>query len=336
MADARTHLAVVIAAPDTPAALALAERHVGVATLVEYRLDLMADFDLVRLVEHSPLPAIITCRPPEEGGGFCGPERERRSLLREAIALDAAWVDVEAGALPELAALPRRRTRLIGSRHDFVGMLGDWASDGLRLRASGADVVKLVGSAHHTDDVLPAIAWLAGLDARLPGIGIVMGECGIASRLLAPRLPAAFLSFAAADGGGTAAGQLGAKTLWEEYGFGRVGMADPCLVLLCPTDVSWPQVAIYRQTLSAADTGGRAWLLPLPIERFGPGLLLACQLAGIKGIIALPQTLRDPTLADVGANPHAAAWRRAGGRWQALAASEPDPTDTITFVLTSS
>ncbi len=336
MADARTHLAIAIAAPDTAAALALAACHVGVATLVEYRLDLMADFDLAQLLQHSPLPAIITCRPPEEGGGFCGPERERRSLLREAIALDAAFVDVEAGALPELAALPRRRTRLIGSRHDFVGMLGDWASDGLRLRASGADIVKLVGSAHRTDDVLPAIAWLAGLDVHLPGIGIVMGESGIASRLLAPRFPAAFLSFAAADGDGTAAGQLGAKTLLEDYGFARIALADPCLVLLCPTDVPWPQVDVYRQVLSTADSGGTAWFLPLPCEQFGPGLLLACQLAGIQGIIALPHTLRESSLADVGANPNATVWRRAGNRWQSLATSDPDPTETVAFVLTSS
>lgn len=336
MAEARTHLALAIAAPDTTATLALAASYVGVATLAEYRLDLMADFDLVRLLQYSPLPAIITCRPSSEGGGFRGPERERRSLLREAIALGAPFVDVEAGALPDLALVPRRRTRLIGSHHDFAGMLGDWASDGLRLRASGADIVKLVGTASHPNDVLPAVSWLAGLKARLPGIGIVMGENGIASRLLAPRFPAAFLSFAAADGAGTAAGQVGAKALLEDYGFGRLDRADPFLVLLTPHEVPWLQVATYRQMLSSLDASGKAWLLPLPIAQFGPGLLLACQLAGVSGIIALPQTLCDPALAGVGADPRAVAWQSSGGQWQGLAALQPDPMETIAFVLTSS
>ncbi len=335
MIDAQTHLAVAIAAPDTTSALGTARELASVATLVEYRLDLMADFDLAQLVARSPLPAIMTCRSPAEGGRFGGSERERRSLLQEAIALGAPLVDVEAGLLPELAAMPGRRTRLIGSRHDFSGMLGDWASAGLRLRAMGADIVKLVGTAHGDDDVLPPLAWLAGLAAETPGIAIAMGAGGVASRLLAPRFASGFLSFAAAGTAGTAAGQVDARTLAHDYGFHRVAGADPFLLLLCPVDVPWNVVAAYRQALAAACDKGSAWLLPVPCQQVTAGLLLACQLADVRGIIALPDLPRHPDLAGFGAEPAAAAWRWAQGRWQGLRAPEPEIAGLIAFVLTA-
>ena len=38
---------------------------------------------------------IVTCRPKSEGGHFKGSEEERRSILSDALALGAEYVDLE-------------------------------------------------------------------------------------------------------------------------------------------------------------------------------------------------------------------------------------------------
>lgn len=305
------HLAVAIAAADTAAALAQAQAAVGLATLAEYRLDGMGDFDLAALIAASPLPAIITCRPRGQGGAFSGPEPERRRILAKAIALAAPFVDVEAEALPDLAGLLHRgapsRTRLIGSQHDFQGMMGDWTSAGVRLRAMGADIVKLVGMARDPSDLLPPLAWLHGLTA--PGIGLAMSAAGLPSRLLAPRFPAAFLSFAAATGAGTAPGQLSVAAMVEAYGYHHLAAADPLLLLLTPDPPPWPQVAIYRRQVAAhAPPTARPWVLPLPVTALTPALLLALQLTGAAALCCLPGVERDPALRQFGLDPGAPAY----------------------------
>lgn len=303
----RPHLAVAIAASDTAAALAQAKAAAAWATLAEYRIDLMADFDLSRLIEASPLPAIITCRPRSQGGAFSGSEQERQGILRDAFAAGAPYVDVEAEALAGLAAAPRRQSRIIASCHDFSGMIGDWASTGLRLRALGADIVKLVGMAHQVEDVLPPLAWLAGLDA--PGIGLAMGEAGLPTRLLAPRFGSAFLSFAAAAGAGTAPGQITAQEMAGPFGFHELAAADPLVIVLSPRPLPWQTIDGYRAALEEAfPAAARARLLPLPVATFPPGLLIGLRLARAAAVICLPGVERLPDLAAIGLAPSAAAW----------------------------
>lgn len=292
----KAHLAVAIGAANTAEALELAAESVeGGATMVEFRLDLMADFDLPLLLASSPLPAIITCRPGYQGGRFAGSEAERLAILRRAIDLGAAFVDVEAEAMPILTGHPRAHTQLIGSHHDFQTMFGDWESLGLQLAAAGADVIKLVGMAAAADDALPPLRWLAG--SRRPGIAIAMGAEGLATRLLAPRFAACLLSFAAL-GAGVAPGQIGLDEMATAFGYHRVAGANPLIVLLTPPAVPWDLVSACRQALVDAAAGPAPWLLPIPTATLGPGLLHACQLARGDGIICLAGVERDPRLAE--------------------------------------
>lgn len=290
----RAHLAAPITAAGTAEALVMAaESAAGGATLVEYRLDLMADFDLPRLLASSPLPAIVTCRPPHQGGRFRGAKTERLAILRRAIDLEAAFVDVEADILPQVRDHPRLRTQLIGSHHDFGAMLRDWEGLGRQLAAAGADVIKLAGMADSSDDALPPLKWLAGLSQ--PGIGIAMGSHGLATRLLAPRFGACLLSFAAL-GDGTAPGQIGLTEMVELFGYHWLAGADPLLLLLTPPAIPWEVVREIRQALEDAARGPSPWLLPIPTASLGPGLLAACHLARSDGILCLAGVERDPRL----------------------------------------
>ncbi|MCA8998252.1 MAG: type I 3-dehydroquinate dehydratase, partial [Planctomycetaceae bacterium] len=58
----------------------LAERG---AELVELRLDWISrDADVARLLKDRPTPVVVTCRRPDDGGRFSGPEDKRTALLR--------------------------------------------------------------------------------------------------------------------------------------------------------------------------------------------------------------------------------------------------------------
>ncbi len=325
-----TQLAVAIGAADTTSALAQAHALEDIATLVEYRLDLMGDFELPRLLAESPVPAIITCRHPAQGGRFTGSEQERQQVLHHAIALGAPFVDVEWETLPAFSETPHPRTRLIGSHHDFRGMLGDWASIGLRIRKAGADIVKLVGTAQQSDDILTPLAWLNGLTA--PGVGIAMGAEGAASRILAPRFQQAFLSFAA-SGKGTAPGQIQAVELEEKFGYHQLAEAAPLLVILTPALIPWDVVESYRRALGAYSlpTSTRPHILPIPTQVFGPGLLLSLLLARVHGILCLPGVELVPLLSAYGLNPRAHAWRLGSQPFPAIQISDPDPLTIMQF-----
>ncbi len=319
-----THLAVAIAAENTTSALAQADSVSGVASLVEYRLDLMGDFNLEHLLEHSSLPAIITCRPRRQGGRFVGPEQERLDILNRAVALGAPFVDVESDTLTSIHRSRSSPTQLIGSHHDFEGMSGDWASTGMLIRSQGADVVKLVGNGKMIEDVLPPLVWLSQLNH--PGIGITMGEAGAITRILAPRFAQAFLSFAAL-GEGTAPGQIEALTLAQDFGFTHLAEADPLVVILTPTIIPWQTVRGYRTVLAKHPHLGdqNIFLLPLPVDECTPSVLFALQLARTTMLLALPDLTRAPALAPAGIKPQQHGWKYIGGEWIAVFDSFPEP-----------
>jgi len=290
----------------------------------------MSDFDLPRLLAESPLPAIITCRHPAQGGQFAGSERERQQVLHQAIVLGAPFVDVEWETLPAFNDTPHPRTRIIGSHHDFQGMLGDWASTGLRIRKLGADIVKLVGTAQQSDDVLTPLTWLHDLAA--PGVGIVMGADGAASRILAPRFDQAFLSFAA-SGKSTASGQIQAVELEEKFGYSQLAGAAPLLVILTPEPIAWDVIETYRRALRSYSqpTPTRAHILPVPAQVLSPGLLLSLLLARVHGILCLPSVERLPMLSAYGLNLDADIWRLDRQPFSAMHVSDPDPLTVIPF-----
>ncbi len=231
-----THLAVALAAPDTDAALAAMRRAAGRADLAELRLDLMAEFDLPALLAGRPLPVIVTCRPQREGGRWQGSEAERLTVLRQAAALGADYVDIEWDIAHEIASLDRSRTRVILSRHDFSAMPADLAARAGGLWQAGADVVKLVGMAQRLADCAPVLRLLA--EATRPTIAIAMGEQGLLTRVLAFRYPHALLSFAAPDpsgpAGGTAPGQISLSAMLDLYGVRAISRRTRLIGLLTP------------------------------------------------------------------------------------------------------
>jgi 3-dehydroquinate dehydratase type I len=191
---AHNRVAASLALPDTESCLAMLRRLAARIGMAEVRLDLMKSFDLTRLIREAPCPLIITCRPPREGGRFAGSEVERLSILRQAVQLGCAYVDIEWDSASELLGHPRGETRFIVSRHWTDQMPAELitAYDALKQEA---DVVKLVGMARCVTDTFPIFELLRRADK--PVIAIAMGEAGSLTRLLSPCFGSCLLTYGA-------------------------------------------------------------------------------------------------------------------------------------------
>jgi 3-dehydroquinate dehydratase/shikimate dehydrogenase len=157
------------------------------ADIVELRLDAIADPDVAGALEGRTRPVIITCRPVWEGGQFRGSEEERKRLLTVALASGAEYVDVEWRArFDDLIALTRGR-RIVLSIHDFRSMPSDLSETARTMRATGAEVVKISAKANRLSDCVPLLE-LGRSTGQHGGLVLIgMGECGIATRVLASR-----------------------------------------------------------------------------------------------------------------------------------------------------
>lgn len=285
------YLAIAIAAPNTDAALHAMQEAAGRADLAELRLDLMHEFDLPQLLAGRPLPVIVTCRPPREGGRWQGSEADRLAVLRQAAALGADYVDLEWDVAGELATLDRSRTRVILSRHDFTAMPADLPAQTEALWAAGADVVKLVGMAQRLADCAPVLRLLA--EATRPTIAIAMGQHGLLTRVLALRYRHVLLSFAAPDpsgpAGGTAPGQITLSAMLDLYRVRTLSGRTRLVGLLAPDAATSSLLAEGNRWLAGQELD--AVLLPL---QPAPGENGPAAAKALHAVVPFDAMLDDP------------------------------------------
>jgi 3-dehydroquinate dehydratase type I len=238
MADRHRMLAVAFGPPTMGAALAGLAQIRDQADCVELRLDLFEEaYDLPALMrERGDLVVVATLRPPSEGGKSPLPAHERLKVLQSAAELGAGYVDLEWDAVTTeaLASLHAAGAQVVVSRHDFSTMPPELV-DGWypRLAELGADVVKVVATAHDVRECLPVLRVLRKADR--PTISIAMGEAGLLSRVLVLREERCLLTYAALeDGTGTAPGQLTLRDMRETYGAQRLGSSTRVYGLLGP------------------------------------------------------------------------------------------------------
>jgi 3-dehydroquinate dehydratase/shikimate dehydrogenase len=190
-----------------------------VADLVELRLDYVRDLDLRALFADRPSkPVIATCRPRWEGGHFDGPEDRRLGILRDAAALGAEYLDVEAKTA---AVPPLGRAKLVISHHDFAGTPADLAAVHAAIAARKPDVVKVVTTARSTADAVALCRLAAG--GTGPRVVLGMGELGLPTRLLYRRLGCLWTYASLRPGAESAPGQILARDVRGLYRADRAG-----------------------------------------------------------------------------------------------------------------
>ncbi len=197
------------------------------ADLIEIRADFLPKPDLEPLLRTAEKPVIVTNRRRRDGGRFAGPEDIRLGILREAVDLGAAFVDIEAGCgKPSLRAFMGggKKTRIILSCHDFRGTPSAGALRELcrRLMGHGPDVVKIVTSARSWEDNFRVLALIPFARERNQEIvAFCMGERGKMSRVFAPLMGAAWTYASIDRKKASAPGQLTIgelRRIWEVLG----------------------------------------------------------------------------------------------------------------------
>jgi 3-dehydroquinate dehydratase type I len=222
-------ICIPIIARTNEAAVAQMERSAPLADCLELRIDQIVDCDLKRLLAagRSDKPVIVTNRRADEGGAFSGTERERVDLLKEAVALGADYVDIEARTekplLRELTTHIKKhqgRTKWIISSHDFDGTPpeGVLKEQFDACAETQADIVKICTYAHAMEDnlrVLGIIPYALKKDRAI--IAFAMGEQGRISRVMAPLLGAAWGYASVEKGAEAAPGQLTIEEMNQIY-----------------------------------------------------------------------------------------------------------------------
>ena len=186
------------------------------ADLVELRLDSVDRPDVAGALAGRRTPVVVTCRPMREGGAFSGSEEERCAILLEAATRGAEYVDVEHDA-PFAGKLIRLRQGrgVVVSHHAFDRLPVDLAVRYRKMRATGAEVVKLAVAVRSLSEALE----VAGVANSAAGGGsgrhvlIAMGSAGVPSRLLAGR----FGSCWTYAGDGVAPGQIDLARMRDQF-----------------------------------------------------------------------------------------------------------------------
>jgi len=191
----------------------------GQVALYEVRIDLIGT-EWRSIVGELPRPWIACHRSPSEGGQGSTDVSERLASLEEAVAVGAAFIDVEV-AMPDVRHRARqvaRNARLILSYHDFEGTPDAQALSDIVAREvqCGADICKLVTTCTSVDDNVRLLQLYRGVrQSELVAFG--MGPMGALSRVLAPLHGASFTYASLADGHEPAPGQLPVEHLVAFY-----------------------------------------------------------------------------------------------------------------------
>jgi 3-dehydroquinate dehydratase type I len=184
-------------------------RSSGVELIQELRIDLIRDPDLEKLLARKRRKVMVTNRRREEGGAFSGSEEERLKMLRQAAALGADYVDIEASTSPrlfarlkaELGGTAERRTKWVVSWHDFRKTPSErFLREKLaRCMELEPDIVKIVTMARTMEDNLNILRLIPhARRRRMEIIAFCMGPAGRISRAVSP-LMGGYLGFAAAN-----------------------------------------------------------------------------------------------------------------------------------------
>ncbi|MEM7586928.1 MAG: type I 3-dehydroquinate dehydratase, partial [Acidobacteriota bacterium] len=183
---------------------------------LEVRDDLVTGLDPDWLRDRFPGKLIYTLRSQAEGGAFNGGQRGRERRFRQAIGrYDLIDLEGDRDLDSELLEAIPSDQRLI-SWHGAASSAQDLAERFERLAATPARFYKLISETRQATDALHPMTFLRS-QQRDDVVAFAMGESGIWTRLLAPRLgsPLVYGSFGDVP---AAPGQLTLTKLIEDYG----------------------------------------------------------------------------------------------------------------------
>ncbi len=262
------------------------------AELVELRLDYIGRaINLKRLIDDRPGPVVITVRRREDGGRWMKSDEERQMLLRNAIAQGVEYVDLEADIASKI---PRYgKTKRIISFHDFTETPENLDEIHAAMAEEDADIVKIATMANSFSDNLRMMKLVR--EAKIPTIGICMGEIGMVTRILANRVGSPFTYATYSRDKKMAPGQLNWKEMTELYNYKGIDQDTELFgVIADPVAHSYSPMIHNRAFQSE---GINACYLPfrVPSDDLNQ-FMLNCYEFGVRGIsVTIPHKERAMT-----------------------------------------
>lgn len=214
-------ICVSIAAENEAALQAAVAPVLPLVDVIELRLDCMKDAQVANFISRSEKPVLVTNRPLWEGGQYRDSEEQRVELLCQALEWGARYVDVELLAAPAIRErifdqAARFGAEVILSSHDFHKTPDRDVLEHrfAQMAASGADIGKIVVTAHSPADSLRVLALQEmAMEANFPLSAFAMGSAGAISRLATLYL-GGFMTYAAlSPQQATAPGQFSVQEL---------------------------------------------------------------------------------------------------------------------------
>lgn len=254
------------------------------ADLVELRLDGLDRPDVRGALAGRTRPVIVTCRASWEGGHFRGSEEARVNLLREALASDAEFVDIEWRAEAARALITDEvRHRVVLSMHDFERTPPDLGSQVEAMRAIGTGVVKVAARTRRLAELRPLLA-IGRSPARAGQSTVVigMGTAGLPSRAL----PAHFGSRWTYGGPAIAPGQVPVERLVHEFRVRDVRADTPVYAVVGRPIVHSVSPAMHNAAFAA--TGAPGVYVPCEAAEFDDFLALADVLPIVGASVTAP------------------------------------------------
>ena len=218
--------------------------------MAEIRLDLcpLSEEDIEELFSSVDIPLVATCRIGKEVTPQVAEKR-----LAKAIEAGAQYVDLEIEAPASTGKKIRRisqdcGTIFIRSYHDFqkTGSIGELTAMVRKCKAYGADLVKLVTTAHNEEDAERVMSLYPSSEDL---IAFCMGESGSSTRLECLKRGAPFTYAALNKGDIVAPGQLPAADMMKSLYGGWQGV-HPSQSLNMPASKSFAQRAIIAAALA--------------------------------------------------------------------------------------
>ena len=187
--------------------------------LYEVRIDLIGD-GWLELVRQLNKPWIGCNRLADEGGRWERGEASRIEELLKAVELGAEIIDIELRTknLAEIVPLIKKRAKCLLSSHELSGTpsLGEMKEIVNRQLVAGADVCKVVTTAHRFEDNLAVLQLIAEFP-KSKIVSLAMGPLGYVSRILCP-LVGGYFTYASIEAGKeSASGQITVRDLRKLY-----------------------------------------------------------------------------------------------------------------------
>lgn len=250
------------------------------AQLVELRLDYIGRaVSLKRLIDNRPGPVVVTVRRRDDGGRWMKTEAERMTLLRSAIAAGVEYVDIEADVASQI---PRYgKTKRIISYHRFTDTPENLDELHAAMAEEDADIVKIATMANSFEDNLRMMELVK--HAKVPTIGICMGEMGTITRVMASRLGSPFTYASFSKDKKMAPGLLEWKEMKSLYRYDKI-TDDTAIFGVVADPVAHSYSPLIHNKAFEAE-GVEARYLPFRVPKSDlPNFIKHCKQLGIHGL----------------------------------------------------